>query len=650
MFKNLKLSNKLMISYGAIALIVVVVAVLGYWSAKSMNDGMKALYSDQLLPLEQFGSIRMNIDRIWADAHRHLLVPGDRSRIEKEIVQATEEINQEINLFRATHMTPEEKEWFAKFDVGWITYQKAINQTVSLTNSGETKEALQSLMDGHSTRNARNAVRMPLEKLSAIQIRISEDLHKASEAHFTNIKYMNITSGILGVLLAIILGLAVARAITRPLGKAVDMINKISDGHLEGKLVDDGRLDEIGQLTRAAVAISVTVKDVMEDLRKLIDAVEAGTLSSRLDPSRHKGEFASLLKSINHLIETITRPLTEVAEVMQKVAGGDTQGRMVGAYEGELRAMKSNVNRSLDSLGSLLGELSEMAEKLAKGDLRSNLKGNYQGDFAIMHTNMNTAIDELRKSMGEIASSSQQIAVAATETSAASGDVASQSEKQLTMLTEVSTVIRQTASSVKDISINAEKGNALACTTANQSREGKAQLVKLGRAIELIAASNVKVAQISDRISRIAEKTHILALNAGIEAARAGEHGLGFGIVAQQIGKLAEEASAAVTDISTLTTESSHNVGGGVTAAAETQSAIERIAQAASESEQTVHVIASAIIQQAAAVQQLSAHVAEVQAAGESNAAAATEISATMESLSKMIHHAADQSGRFILA
>ena len=76
MFKNLKVRNKMMVSYGAIALIVVIVAVLGYWSAKSMNDGMRVLYSDQLLPLEQFGAIRMNIDRIWADAHRHLLEIG----------------------------------------------------------------------------------------------------------------------------------------------------------------------------------------------------------------------------------------------------------------------------------------------------------------------------------------------------------------------------------------------------------------------------------------------------------------------------------------------------------------------------------------------------------------------------------------------
>lgn len=639
-----------MSSYGLIALIVLLVAVIGYETALLMHKDIASLYKDELLPLEHLGKTRINLDRIWADAHRYLLISQERQKLRQEVAQAVEEINKEIKLLREADLEREEKEFLVKFEAGMTTYHKAVLETFSLVDSGGDKEAILRLQEGHGTRTARNAARAPLDKLTELQMKNADILHDRSEQHFTKIKYTNIGAAILGVLLSVILGLLVARSITKPLGKVVAIIDSMSEGHLEVSLVDDGCRDEIGQLTRAAIAISVTVKNVAEDLQRMISAVEAGTLSYRVPPDRHKGEYLELLKGINRLTESLSRPLVEVADVMQKMAGGDTQGRMLGAYEGELRAMKSNVNRSLDSLGGLLGELSEMAEKLARGDLRSNISGNYQGDFAIMHTNMNTALDELRKTLGEIANSSQQIAVAATQTSVAAGDVAMQSERQLTMLTEVSTVINQTALSVKDISVNAEKGNSLACATATHSQEGREQLKKLLQAVELIAASNARVAQISDRISRIAEKTHILALNAGIEAARAGEHGLGFGIVAQQIGKLAEEASAAVTDITSLTVEASRNVNGGVAAASETQNAIERIAQAAHENEQTVHIIACAIIQQSAAVEQLSASVAEVERGGESNAAAATEISATMKSLSQMIRSTADQIGRFILS
>jgi methyl-accepting chemotaxis protein len=53
----------------------------------------------------------------------------------------------------------------------------------------------------------------------------------------------------------------------------------------------------------------------------------------------------------------------------------------------------------------------------------------------------------------------------------------------------------------------------------------------------------------ADTIASISEKTNLLALNAAIEAARAGEQGRGFAVVAEEVRKLAEQSSEAVTGI-----------------------------------------------------------------------------------------------------
>ena len=174
-------------------------------------------------------------------------------------------------------------------------------------------------------------------------------------------------------------------------------------------------------------------------------------------------------------------------------------------------------------------------------------------------------------------------------------------------------------------------------------------LTRLAGEIEQIAHRQGGIDRITATITRIADKTQVLSINAGIEAARVGEQGRGFGVVAHEIGRLAEETALAARDIEALILEAGQGVQRTVADVAEARQTMERIAGEAGGAGTASGVIAAAISEQASAVRLLSQRSDELRENGQSTAAAIEEISATMEELARMAHRTRTEMSRFTL-
>lgn len=170
---------------------------------------------------------------------------------------------------------------------------------------------------------------------------------------------------------------------------------------------------------------------------------------------------------------------------------------------------------------------------------------------------------QLTSSGTQIASSASQQLNAATSFNVSSTQVA-------TAVKEISSTSQELLRAMEELSQEAARASEIA-------REGSTVLAGFGASIELLERAGQtissslsairdkagKINLVTAAVTKVADQTNLLSLNAAIEAEKAGEAGAGFGVVAREIRRLADQSARASQEIEQTIREMQDAVGAG---------------------------------------------------------------------------------------
>lgn len=210
-----------------------------------------------------------------------------------------------------------------------------------------------------------------------------------------------------------------------------------------------------------------------------------------------------------------------------------------------------------DELGQLAHSINSMSDRFRNvtGEIRTSsdvMRGNADTLTGIAEST-HTSIEEVSRAIEDVAKGA---GAQAGDTQEAALNIETMSMSIERIVSEINE-LAGAADETQDTSKNAEKAMD-ELIQINMETKGSVEKIVSQSEINVNAAARIQ--EVVEVISDIAAQTNLLSLNASIEAARAGEQGRGFGVVALEVGKLAEDSSRSAAEIADIIRELVDNI------------------------------------------------------------------------------------------
>ncbi len=365
-------------------------------------------------------------------------------------------------------------------------------------------------------------------------------------------------------LLLMVLGLFLAnfllrRWISEPLSNLIKVVKRRANGDNSARAIVTSS-DEVGRLGLALNAMSDKLNDSFKREQEVAQEL------------RHK---------VDVLLKVVSRAAKGDLETSVSISREGAIGELGAGLEamlGNLRTLMDERRTAVEELKEKVGAILDVVTKAAEGDLTGKITVNGTDSIGQLAMGVQRMVDRLNALVTQVQQSGIKVTSSATQIAATAKQQEATLTEQAATINEIVATATEISATNKDLVLTMDEVSSVSEQTATAASSGQEGLAKMEETMRQVVNASGTIANklevlnekannintVVTTITKVADQTNLLSLNAAIEAEKAGEYGVGFAVVATEIRRLADQTAGATLDIEQMVKEVQTAVSAGV--------------------------------------------------------------------------------------
>ena len=392
--KNLKVSTKLLLSFGLVVLMILITMVTSVIGIYGVSNNLKEIYNVDLTGIDRMGNVEVYVEEI---ARNTLMAV------------VTDENNEKAGyLDKAVSLCGELGD-----ELDQITYKSA--EMDALRSScdeiiANINVAADEIKAGEGMTAFDNYIADPLEKsvaaidtIDAAITASAQNTYARSNSYGRVISLVILIVGIVSTVIGVGISVFLSRYFTSIIREIEDAIVSISKGELDAKVTYQSK-DEFGVMADAARSTINGLSVLIKDTTRMYGELANGNFDVHTEAREvYIGEFAPLLDNMRVLSVQLSETMAQIFQSADQVDSGSEQ------VSAGAQANAQGASEQAASIEELAATIDEISEKINKNAADSQQASRSIASVGKQAETSNDRMKEMLDAMNEISETSDKI-------------------------------------------------------------------------------------------------------------------------------------------------------------------------------------------------------------------------------------------------